>query len=492
MHATVPLFDSAALRTLESRATAALGGDAFELMRRAGHAAWKTLLRHWPQAHRIVVLCGPGNNGGDGYVLARHAQASGRQVTVLCRPEHAARTGQAQQACREYVEAGGVVSHSLDALGHADLVIDALFGIGLSRAPEQGIAEWIRAVNGSGVAVFSLDAPSGVDADTGNAAGDAIRATRCLQFIAGHAGLRTGAAPDYTGELALADLDLPATSWTGVEPVARLLSPASLADFLAPRARASHKGDHGHVLCVGGAPGMGGAIALCAEAALRSGAGLVTVATDPGHVPALLARRPECMGVALTGAADMDAALQRADVVAIGPGLGRVAWGRSLFEHALDGDKPVVVDADALFHLAQSPRALRDAVITPHPGEAARLLAQHAPAPDRFATARALVERFQCAVVLKGAGSIVAAPGQVPYVIDAGNPGMAVGGMGDVLTGVVAALRAQGMHAFNAAACGALLHAVAGDVAARGGERGLVASDLFDALRTLANPQAAT
>lgn len=488
MPATAPLYDASALRALERNARAASRGDEFEWMRRAGQAAWRSVLEHWPQAVRIVVACGPGNNGGDGYVLARHALESGRDATVVRLAAHAPRSELARRACDDYLAARGRVATFDGTLPVADLVVDAVFGIGLSRAPDAEASALFDAIDASGVPVLALDVPSGVDADSGDVPGRAVRATRTLQFMAAHAGLHTGAALDHVGARSLDALDLPDAAWTGIEPVARLLGADALHGVMPPRRRDTHKGAHGHVLCIGGDAGMGGAIVLSAESALRCGAGLVTVATHAVHMAPLLSRRPECMVVAAGSAASIEDALRRASVLAVGPGLGRGPWGRGLFEAAAHSGKPCVFDADALFHLAAAPCALGDAVLTPHPGEAARLLRDSGIASaDRFAVARALVERHGCVVVLKGAGTIVAAPGRTPRVIDAGNPGMATGGMGDVLTGVVAALRAQGLDAFDAACHGALLHARAGDMAARDGERGLLPSDLFAPLRMLAN-----
>jgi NAD(P)H-hydrate epimerase len=267
-----------------------------------------------------------------------------------------------------------------------------------------------------------------------------------------------------------------------------------LPNWLHPRARDSHKGRHGRVLCVGGDHGSGGAILLCAQAAARSGAGWTQVATRAVHVTALLARLPEAMGDAVDDGAALSLRLGRADVIAIGPGLGQGEWGRDLLATALEAGKPLVLDADALNLLALRPRPLpASTILTPHPGEAARLLdiSTTEVQGDRFHAARALCERHGCVIVLKGAGTIIAAPGRIPRVIDAGNPGMAVAGMGDVLTGVIAALSAQGLAAFDAASCGALLHAAAGDAAARdGGQRGLLPTDLMHWLRRLANPGA--
>ena len=491
MSGPFPLFDNAALRRAEERASARLGDD-FTLMQRAGLAAWHCALAHWPQARRLAVVCGPGNNGGDGHVLARHAREAGREVRVLRLPAHAPRGEVAMRAEREYLRAGGRVDGFAGTIGEVDLVVDALFGIGLRRAPEGEAAALVAAINDAGAPVLALDVPSGVDADTGHVPGAAVRATRTLQFLGAHAGLATGAALDHVGARELAALGVEDDILPAGEAVAEALAADALDRFLRPRNRNSHKGESGRVLCVGGDHGKGGAVVLCAEAALRAGAGLADVATRAVHVPALLSRRPEAMVHAIDAAHELEALAAAADVIAVGPGLGQGAWGKALFSAAVDGGKPLVVDADALNLLAAAPRRLpADAVLTPHPGEAARLLSTSTREVQahRLASARILCERHGCTIVLKGAGTVVAAPGRVARIIDAGNPGMAVGGMGDVLTGIIAALRAQGLDAFDAASCGALLHGVAGDVAAReGGERGLLPSDLFAPLRRLANP----
>ena len=492
MPQTPALYDPDALRTLEARAVVACGGDAFDLMRRAGHAAWCDLLEHWPQARRIVIACGPGNNGGDGYVLAMHAQRAGRDVRALRLERHAPRSELAQRACRDYAEAGGQVDSFDGTAPQADLYVDALFGIGLSHVPDGETTALIDAINAQAAPIFALDVPSGVDAGRGHTAGAAIVATRTLQFIAPHCGLVTGKALEHTGTLDCASLDVPASVFDGIPVVARLLRPGALSGWLQPRSRDTYKGNNGHVLCVGGDHGSGGAIILCAQAALRSGAGLASVATRGAHVSPLLARCAEAMVHAVEAVDGLAAPFSHADVVAIGPGLGQAVWGRNLLDYVLASDKPALLDADALNLLAAAPRVMRaDAILTPHPGEAARMLAMTIPAVqmDRYAAARELVARYGCVVVLKGAGTIVAAPDEIPRVIAAGNPGMAVGGMGDLLSGVIAALHAQGLPVFDAEACGALLHAVAGDAAAAdGGERGLLPSDLLPWLRRYANP----
>ena len=492
MHSPLPLYAPDQLRALEARGIASCGGDAFILMARAGLAGWHCMLKHWPRARRIVVVCGPGNNGGDGYVLARHALAAGLDVRVLRLDAHAPRAPLAIQARDGFIEVGGRVACFEGDLGDADLLVDAAFGIGLSRVPDATTSALIEAINRHPAPVLALDVPSGIDARTGDAPGAAVIADRTLQVLARHRGLRTGIALDHAGDLGLASLDLLEPVFDGLAPAAFALRVDALPGFFPLRPRDSHKGRNGHVLCIGGDHGSGGAILLAAGAALRSGAGLLSVATRAAHVPALLARRPEAMAHAVDDVAQLAPLLARASVIAIGPGLGQCVWGRSLLAAVMASEAPRVVDADALNLLASSGQRLcGQDVATPHPGEAARLLgiSTGQVQRDRFAAAQALQDRLGCTVVLKGAGSIIATADRAPSVICAGNPGMAVGGMGDVLTGCIAALLAQGMPAGDAAVAGALLHAAAGDAAARDdGERGLLPSDLLPWLRRLANP----
>ncbi|MDV3468254.1 NAD(P)H-hydrate dehydratase [Stenotrophomonas sp. C3(2023)] len=484
------LFDSAAARTLDAQTSALHGDDGWRLMSAAGLAAWRYLLQYWPRAQRICVVVGSGNNGGDGLVLASHALRAGRQVTVLGAPGWTPATSLAQRAAEELLAAGGSVQQRAHDLPGADLVVDALLGLGLQQAPRPAAQRLIEAINVHPAPVLALDVPSGVDADRGSIAGAAVRAQRTLQFIVRHRGLHTGAALEHGGVLDLAPLELPAAAWQGVQAAARHWQAERLAAHLPARRRNAHKGDSGHVLCVGGNHGSGGAVLLAAEATLRSGAGLTSLATRAAHVTAALVRVPEAMVHALDDAPSLQPLLARATVLAIGPGLGQDAWAHTLWQQARDSGLPLVVDADALNLLAAAPLPLPGAILTPHPGEAARLLGCSTAQVqgDRFGAAAALAERYNAVVVLKGAGSVVAGPGRTCAVIDAGNPGMAVGGMGDLLTGIIAALRAQHLEAFDAAACGALLHGLAGDDAAHGGARGLLPTDLLAPLRRRCNP----
>jgi hydroxyethylthiazole kinase-like uncharacterized protein yjeF len=470
MSELLPLYRPAQVRAMDDHAIQALGVPAYELMSRAGAAAWRLVQQRWPAARRIGVACGPGNNGGDGYVLARLARAAGCSVSVLAPPGATPRSDEARQALADWRAAGGSVA-----------AFDGLL-------PEA----MIERINASRAPVLSLDVPSGLDADTGHADGIAVRATVTLSFIGAKRGLYTGMARDFDGEVLFDRLDLKIGAFDDFTPAAWLCRPEGLTRWLTPRHANAHKGEHGHVLCIGGEVGMGGAVRLCAEGALRTGVGLASVATRSAGVAALVAARPEAMTHAVEDAAALAPLLERATVLAVGPGLGQGEWGRSLYRAALAADKPLVLDADALNLLAEEPHPVPGAVITPHPGEAARLLGKdkNEVQADRYGAAEALALKFRCVVVLKGAGTVVAAPGEIPAVIGAGNPGMATGGMGDVLSGVIAALQAQHLPVFQAAVAGALLHAAAGDAAARiGGERGLLPSDLFPHLRRMANPE---
>lgn len=491
MHEPSDLFDSAAARSLDAQASALAGDGGWSLMCAAGLAAWQCLLQHWPGAQALCVVVGAGNNGGDGLLLAAHALRAGRRVRVVALAGKPPATPLAARALAELQAAGGTCVPFDGRLPEADVVVDALFGLGLKGAPRGDAQALVEAINAQRAPVLTLDVPSGVDADRGSVPGVAVRAAVTLQFIVAHRGLHTGDGLEHAGARMLAPLSLPEAAWDGVQPAAERWQQDRLKALLPPRRTNAHKGSSGHVLCAGGNHGSGGAVLLSAHAVLRTGAGLASIATRGEHVAAALARLPEAMCHAVEDGPALRLLLQRADVVAVGPGLGQDDWAQELWRAVRDSGHPLVVDADALNLLARDPRPLPDAVLTPHPGEAARLLecTTAEVQQDRFRAATELAERFNCVVVLKGAGSVVAAPSRRPALIAAGNPGMAVGGMGDLLTGVIAALRAQGLDVFDAAAGGTLLHGLAGDAAAVEGARGLLPTDLLAPLRRLCNPE---
>jgi len=485
----LPLYSAAQSRELDRRALAA-GTPGYTLMQRAGQAAFQYLREHWPEATRIVVLVGRGNNGGDGYVLARLAWAQHLDVRLLTVGAHELLKGEVAEAASDATKARVPESSWNGVLPDADIYVDALFGTGLNRPPTGDFPAAIEALNASGKPVLALDIPSGLVTDTGATPGAVVQATATITFIALKTGLLTGRGPDVTGTLHLDALGLPAVLANGIEPVAMRLSRRQLAGWLPRRARDAHKGHHGHVLVVGGNYGMAGAVALAGEAALRAGAGLVTVATRPEHLTILNARRPELMCRSVMNAADLAPLMAKADVIVLGPGLGQDAWAAALYGAVQDSDKPLVLDADGLNLLAQQPDICSDRILTPHPGEAGRLLGIRTAdvEADRPAAVRALQQRFGGVAILKGAGSLVADPHHL-HLCPYGNPGMSSGGMGDLLAGITGALYAQGLNVADAACAAVTAHALAGDEAARAhGERGLLASDLLPYLHRQVNP----
>lgn len=473
------------------RLVIAQGISGYELMTRAGAAVLRVVRERWPRAHRLLIVCGTGNNGGDGFVVARLAHEAGLAVTVIAQDTLAHLRGDALSAC-EALHAAGLEIQAFSSANWpmADVIVDALFGTGLDRDITGATRNAVECMNAANVPMIAVDIPSGLHADTGRVLGMAARAHTTVTFIALKQGLFTGDGPAYCGDIVFDDLDVPAATHASMAPSALRVLDTELTHALPPRPRNAHKGNYGHVLVIGGDCGMAGAVRLTAQAALRVGAALVSLATHPEHAAVATALVPEIMSHAVHDAQALRPLFARANVIAIGPGLGQGQWGKVLLDAALDSGLPLVVDADALNLLARDPIPRAHWVLTPHPGEAARLLGCAAAEvqADRFAALRALRARYGGVVVLKGVGSLIAGDGELVRLCGAGNPGMASGGMGDVLTGVIAGLAAQGLPLTQAAALGVHLHARAGDDAARDGERGLVASDLMPALRRWANP----
>jgi len=464
------------------------------LMRRAGKATFATLSRVWPQARRIVVLCGPGNNGGDGYVVARLAREAGLEARVV-HPVEAEPHGDAGQAFAEMRAFHcPVEGYRRDVFDEADVVVDAMFGSGLNR-PLNGIwAEVVDDVNASRVPVIAVDIPSGLHADTGQVLGKAVMAARTECFLALKQGLLTAEGPACCGELSFSDLEVPQAAYASLRTSAIRFDYEDLGFLLPPRPRNAHKGMFGHVLIVGGGAGMLGAVYLAAAAALRTGAGRVSVATRKSHAAFLDATLPEAMCHAVESVDDLMPLLESASVVAVGPGLGKNAWAKMMLSTLLVYPHVKVVDADALNLLARNPMLRDEWVLTPHPGEAARLLgcSTQTIQADRFTAVREIQRRYGGVCLLKGLGTLICDQEYDIGLCHDGNPGMASGGMGDVLTGVIASLMAQGLSAVDAASLGSCMHARAADLAAEeDGERGLLAGDLMLPLRRLANPETA-
>lgn len=479
------LYSAQQVRDLDARLIAA-GTPGFELMRRAAHAAWRALRRQWPDAGEVTVLAGHGNNAGDGYLIAALALRAGWRVRVLAVGDASRLSGDAASAHGEARAVGVDVQAWSDRAELRGVLVDALLGTGLGGEVREPYASAIAAINASGLPVLAVDIPSGLSADTGQVLGCAVNADLTVTFIGLKLGLFTAQGPDQCGELVFDGLDadpalLPESS------LARRLAVASLP-CLAARPKAAHKGLFGHALVIGGDTGMGGAVLLAAESALRCGAGLVSLATRAVHVPAALARRPELMARGVSSSAELLRLAERADVLVVGPGVGRDAWGRVLVSAAASLERRQVWDADALNLLAEErvARPSGDWVITPHPAEAARLLGISTAEvqADRPKAALALAQRYQAVAVLKGVGSLIASPDGRLALCDHGHPAMAGAGLGDVLSGILGALLAQGLPAFDAACLAVWLHARAGESLGAQG-RGLAAADLIPAVRQL-------
>ena len=486
------LYSAAESRELDRLAILA-GIPGIALMKRAGRATFDALLEYWPDARSVSCVCGSGNNAGDGYVVAGLAKGRGLDVQLVQLGDPARLAGDAGRA-RDWAVTEGVAVETVDADAptislRGDVVVDGLLGTGAAGDVRAGYARAIEQMQASGRPIVAIDLPSGLCPDTGRVLGTALHAAITVTFIGVKRGLVTGEGKAHTGALLFDDLDVGnavRAAVTGCEG----LNWSSVSSVLPRRSATAHKSQSGHLLVIGGDHGMGGAVAMAAEAALRSGAGLVSVATRTAHVPAILARRPEVMARGVDSPHELDALLSRATAVAIGPGLGRSEWSRALHARVLECELPLVIDADALNLCAEfGGRPRGPTVITPHPGEAARLLGvtNAQVQADRFAAARALANRFRSVAVLKGAGSIVD-DGERAGVCLHGNEGMASAGMGDVLTGVVGALLAQGLGTRDAARAGVCLHSRAADVAvAEAGIRGLIATDLIASLRAVLN-----
>ncbi|WP_347291582.1 bifunctional ADP-dependent NAD(P)H-hydrate dehydratase/NAD(P)H-hydrate epimerase [Kluyvera georgiana] len=484
------IWPADALRRAEKTAAADLGISLYELMQRAGQAAFEVARAAYPDSRHWLMLCGHGNNGGDGYVVARLAQAAGIRVTLLAQDSEKPLPDEAHAAREAWLEAGGVI-HATDIPWpeDTDLIIDGLLGTGLQNAPRDPIAGLIAQANCFPAPIIALDIPSGLNAQTGATPGAVIDAAHTITFIALKPGLLTGKARDVVGTLHHHALGL--DSWLAEHPTTiRRLDASQLAQWLTPRRPTSHKGDHGRLVLIGGDHGTAGAIRMAGEAALRAGAGLVRVLTRAENVAPIITARPELMVHELTPQL-LDESLEWADVVVIGPGLGQAEWGKQALRKVENIRKPTLWDADALNLLAFNPDKRHNRVITPHPGEAARLLNCRVAEieSDRLLSAQRLVQRYGGVVVLKGAGTVVADEHGSLSIIDAGNAGMASGGMGDVLSGIIGALLGQALSPYDAACAGCIAHGAAADkLAARYGTRGMLATDLFSTLRRVVNP----
>jgi ADP-dependent NAD(P)H-hydrate dehydratase / NAD(P)H-hydrate epimerase len=499
------LVSSAEIREIDRTAIEGFGIPSLTLMDRAGRAVAEAARELAAPSGRIVVVCGGGNNGGDGYVAARLLCGAGRDARVIALVGTAKLSPDAR-AVREQAERAGVPIDEGGELapleaGVGDVVVDAIFGTGLSRAPEGAFAEAIariEALRVAGARVLAVDVPSGLSADTGRPLGPCVRADRTVTFAFQKRGLVLHPGPSFAGDVTVVDIGIPPDAARRVPVGCEILTEMEARLLVPPRAPDAHKGDAGRVLVIAGSPGKTGAAHLALTGALRGGAGLVTLAARAEVLPLALAGRPEAMSLAVPGQGPLGrpdlqfllAAAQGADALVVGPGIPRGPETAELLRALLlRARKPAVLDADALNALAEIPEALGGLevplLLTPHPGEMARLcgIAIADVQADRIGIAAAKARAWNATVLLKGAGTIVADPETPPVLVPTGNAGLATGGTGDVLAGLCGALLAAGLPPPAAARVAAFVHGRAGDLAARRfGQRGLLASDLGEAI----------
>lgn len=481
-----PLFAAHAIKAFESAAARHTHDGLSVLMQKAAASVLGCLLQEFPTSTRLHIVCGTGNNGGDGFVLAVMAKRFGLHPTVYLhgQPKAADATAAFSQ-----MQQCGITPEPLENFAPDNgVIIDCLFGTGINSAVREPWAACIAAVNRSSLPVLSVDVPSGLAADTGHVPGTAVYADITLTFIANKPGLVTADGPAHGGRLIVDTLDV---NTDASQAAAFQVTPAMITGCLPARHRNAHKGHFGHVLVIGGDAGYGGAALLAATAALHTGAGLVSVLTHPIHASALVATQPELMVNGIEPTSTDDTAkrlLNAADIIVVGPGLGQSTFGQRYYQwvmqHLTTTGKKAVLDADALNLLAASPVRLQNTVLTPHPGEAGRLL--NLPAAvinaNRFDAASGISDQYGGIVLLKGAGTIIhTQSGQ--FVNSTGNPGMSSGGMGDVLSGIVGGLMAQGLSTNDALLAGAWCHGASADAAAElVGEAALHATDVIDHL----------
>jgi NAD(P)H-hydrate epimerase len=505
-----PVFTAEEMRRLDRRAITDLGIPGTTLMENAGAAAAREIRSAFGplKGRLVVILCGKGNNGGDGFVLARHLARGGAKARVFLLGAVADVKGDAAVKLREFQRRRGRVTEitreeSLKEVGRAlqgaDLVVDALLGTGLGGPAEGLIARAIVAINASGRPVVALDLPSGLSSDAGTLLGPTVSATVTTTFAGLKRGLLLYPGAAHAGEVRVVPIGIPPAEVSrGISVF--LLEPSDIRPLFPPRSPDAHKGSFGHLLVVAGSVGKTGAAALAGRAGLRSGAGLVTIACPASQQPIVAALGMETMTEPLAETPSQSLALKakerllelvaRVDALALGPGISLDPETQSLVrELVVEVVRPMVLDADGLTALAGHLDLLRQAraprCLTPHPGEMARTLGITVAEVQarRIETVRAFCQRYGVFVLLKGARTVIGDPEGKIFLNPTGNPGMASGGAGDVLTGMAGAFLARGMEPLQALQAGAYLHGLAGDLARQEkGEEGLVAGDILEAV----------
>lgn len=482
------LYSSEKVNQLDKMAVEQLKIPALELMTRAGTAAFQFIRQQWPLAKHFAVFCGTGNNAGDGYVLARLLHEDSFHVEVYSVDPLGPSADTAKAAYQEFLSCGLRIKELPQRVGNCDLVIDALLGSGFQSPLKPQWEQAIGLINSSSKPVLALDLPSGIEGKSGRVT-QAVYASYTLAFVALRAVLFTGRVRNYTGAVVLCDLGLPQELYESLEWDAELLDYHEALGALKPRLLDSYKGDYGHVAVLGaGALALSGAVCLAGKAALISGAGLVSAVVHPDAMP-LMARAPMEL-MCYPGDARASSLWSKATVWVCGPGLTQSEWAIELFEKALALEKPMVIDADALHLLAKNPKKSHTWVLTPHTGEAAALLGISVEdvQANRIEAVKSIQAEYGGTVVLKGTGTLIGSSGHAYSICMAGNPGMATGGTGDVLAGIIGGLMAQGLEPLAAAKLGVIVHSLAGDLEQTLGERGMTASDLLLHSRSLLNP----
>lgn len=483
-----PVYSKEQIQTLETKAISEHNIKSYQLMQNAGKAAFNFIREFYPDAKRIIVVAGAGNNAGDGYVLARLLHQAEYYCAAMPVVPITKLRGDAMRAQNEFAIHDGIDVDPAEEFPECDLIVDALFGTGLSRPIEGDFADIIETINAAPTPVLSIDIPSGLSANSGNPLGPTVYASHTITFIGIKSGLITADARNYTGKVIVDTLNLPDILFEQAENLGLSMSDSLVSRLLPPRKASAYKNNFGHVLVIGGNIGYPNAARLAAEAAARTGAGLVSVATHPDNVAAVASGCASLMVKGIHEPSDLSDLLQKADVIAIGPGLGQDKWAQKIFARVVDSSKPLVIDADALRLLGKNPSKCDHWVLTPHPGEAAALLAcsSNDIQSNRASSALAIQEQYAGITVLKGAGTLTCSEQQI-YFCTAGNVSLATGGTGDVLTGIIASLIAQGISLLDAANAGTMLHGKAAELASKDGTRGVLAQDLFPAIYKLVN-----
>ena len=498
------LYTSALTKKIDNLAVKEKNVTGYSLMQEAAEFSLNILMQEWEDADQVVTFCAKGKNSGDGFLLAKYAKESGLDSAVVLSTKQKELTGIAKQAFQEAKDSGvkfvSLISSNKLKMTRKTVLVDALIGTGLKGAVRKHTKDAIDKINalGNKHPILSLDIPSGINADTGSVCGAAVVAHATASFVTYKKGCFTSDGRTCSGEIFFSDLNISKKIYTNNPSDCHVLEMERYLDKIVLRDMNSHKGDFGHVLIIGGNHGFGGASILSSKAAAFSGAGLVGLATRPEHVSASISSCPEIMAVGIDSGQDLEQFLEKPDVIAIGPGLGQSAWSEQLLQRvyweAEKRDVTVVMDADALNLLSTlklSAKRPKKLIITPHPGEAARLLNKtiEEVEANRFKTASMLQKKYNAVVILKGSGTLVCYERnnkQYVGVCEAGNPGMATGGMGDVLTGIVASFVSQGLKPYEAAEMAVDVHAKAADLASLDvGEVGLLPSDVLEELRYL-------